>query len=333
MLRRMVVTAVMLAGMTGATGCSWLFQDRLRGGFNNYTGQSEPRCSTSKGWPVVDGLFGGLHVLSTVLVATSEEPVENRDAILLGNVLWAVVHTASAITGASWASDCQRAYDEWDAIEPEGAQRRAQEQARLALLELAGKSQNNPQQARAFWCAASTGDCVVDRAACAENECSRQETAWCASDKGGFVCSKTRGGCLAARFTRRRSRTLGECVEHRAGLAHLPEEPSRAAPSAVGPNPSTPPPLVPAPPAPRGYYCSSSTAKPVAGFCTREKADCQRVRDAARAAVTDLAECRLVEAAFCHVADGSEQCAPTMETCVERAKSATGVTAACEERK
>jgi hypothetical protein len=48
--------------------------------------------------------------------------------------------------------------------------------------------------------------------------------------------------------------------------------------------------------------------------------------------VTDLGECRIVEAAFCHVADGDERCAPTLETCAERARSAAGVTAACEAR-
>jgi hypothetical protein len=49
--------------------------------------------------------------------------------------------------------------------------------------------------------------------------------------------------------------------------------------------------------------------------------------------VTDLAECRLVETAFCHVADGADQCAPTPELCAERAKLASVTTAACEEQK
>jgi hypothetical protein len=42
--------------------------------------------------------------------------------------------------------------------------------------------------------------------------------------------------------------------------------------------------------------------------------------------VTDLDECRLVETAFCYAAGGSERCAPTMDACANRAKSA------CEER-
>jgi hypothetical protein len=216
MLRRATVTAVVLIGMTGATGCSWLFQDRLRGGYEGYTGRSEPRCTTSKGWAAVDGVLGGLHVLSVLLVATSEEPIENRSTVIVGNVLWTLVHTASAITGASWASDCGSAYDEWNAIDSGSTAGEAQERRRLAL-ELAGNHQNDPRKARAFWCAASSGDCVVDQAACTEGGCSRQETAWCSGGKGGFVCNKTRAGCLAVRYSRR-SRNMGECVERRAEL-------------------------------------------------------------------------------------------------------------------
>jgi hypothetical protein len=110
------------------------------------------------------------------------------------------------------------------------------------------------------------------------------------------------------------------------------EQPRNASPAA-GPTPSTSPPSVPAPPPPRGFFCSTSAAKPVAGFCVRDKAERLRVRDTALAAVTDLDECRLGELAFCQVTDGSERCAPTMEICAERAKSAPGVTVACEERK
>ncbi|HWO17184.1 MAG TPA: hypothetical protein VNO30_00350 [Kofleriaceae bacterium] len=271
-------------------------------------------------------MFTGLHVLSLALAATSEEPIENRNSLLVANAAWAVVHFASAFTGYHWASDCQQAYDDWNGVDPKNLE----EQRRLALLDVAGHPQNDPRTARAFWCSASTGDCVVTRAAC-EGHCSRQETAWCARDENGYVCRMGRDGCLAAHYSKQ-SRNLGECVERRAELAHL-AEPVRATPPAAGPNPSATPSPVSAPPVPRGYYCSSSAATPGAGFCTREEVDCQRARDVALAAVTDLSECRIVEAAFCHVADGNERCAPAMEACAERAKSATGVTTTCEERK
>lgn len=97
---------------------------------------------------------------------------------------------------------------------------------------------------------------------------------------------------------------------------------------------SNKPPAVtePAAPAPRGFYCSSSTATPTAGFCAREKSDCQRARDAALGVVADLEECRLVETAFCFVSDGNERCAPTPSACADRASSASSVTATCDER-
>jgi hypothetical protein len=86
------------------------------------------------------------------------------------------------------------------------------------------------------------------------------------------------------------------------------------------------------PSAPRGFYCSSSVASPAAGFCVRDKADCQRARDAASAAVADLDECRLVEKAWCFTAAGAERCAPGMATCNDRRQSSANVTAACTER-
>jgi hypothetical protein len=66
--------------------------------------------------------------------------------------------------------------------------------------------------------------------------------------------------------------------------------------------------------------------------CAREKLDCERVRDAARAVVADLDACRLVETAFCFVAGGIERCAPTREACDERARATTGATGSCEEK-
>jgi hypothetical protein len=98
---------------------------------------------------------------------------------------------------------------------------------------------------------------------------------------------------------------------------------------------SAPPPAPPGfQPVPvlRGFFCASSAASPAAGFCVREKADCQRARDAAIVAVADLDECRLVETAFCHVAGGLERCAPTMDICTYRARSAVDVVVPCEGR-
>lgn len=73
-------------------------------------------------------------------------------------------------------------------------------------------------------------------------------------------------------------------------------------------------------PAPRGFYCAAAGD---AGLCTREKADCERARDAVAGAV-ELEPCRIAEAAWC----AGERCAPTQGAC-ER----FGAGAACEERR
>lgn len=85
-----------------------------------------------------------------------------------------------------------------------------------------------------------------------------------------------------------------------------------------------------APAVPRGFFCSVSAAAPLAGLCTRQKTDCSRARDAAIAAVPDLAECTLVETAWCFDAgsgNDDERCAPVQDGCVAmHARAATAGT-------
>jgi hypothetical protein len=119
-----------------------------------------------------------------------------------------------------------------------------------------------------------------------------------------------------------------ECSRER-GQWRIRQERARAPSSAP---PWAAPQGVPPVPVLRGFFCASSATAPAAGFCVREKADCQRARDAAIVAVTDLDECRLVETAFCHVAGGLERCAPTMEICTYRARSAVELVVPCEGR-
>lgn len=61
----------------------------------------------------------------------------------------------------------------------------------------------------------------------------------------------------------------------------------------------------------RGFFCSNSPSNAVAGFCVRDKAECQRTRDAAIVGVADLTDCTLTERAFCF----GERCAPTVDAC------------------
>lgn len=62
---------------------------------------------------------------------------------------------------------------------------------------------------------------------------------------------------------------------------------------------------------PRGFFCASSSSNSSAGFCVREKAECQRTRDAALAGLPDLGDCTLTERAFCF----GDRCAPDAEAC------------------
>lgn len=74
----------------------------------------------------------------------------------------------------------------------------------------------------------------------------------------------------------------------------------------------------PAPAIPRGFYCSTSAATPVAGLCTRQKVDCERTRDVAIAAIADLSVCALTEKSWCFDAgsgNGDERCSPTKDGC------------------
>ena len=95
-----------------------------------------------------------------------------------------------------------------------------------------------------------------------------------------------------------------------------PKRPTPAEAAAVAPPPS-------APAQPRGFYCASSAATPEAGMCTRAKADCARLRDAAVAAIADLGTCALVEVAHCFDAEpGDERCAPAAEGCAAQRERA-----------
>lgn len=90
---------------------------------------------------------------------------------------------------------------------------------------------------------------------------------------------------------------------------------------------------------PRGFYCSDSATVATAGFCTREKADCERTRGVAESAVPDLSSCQLVESAFCFTATPDDaRCAPTLAACESQQARVAAVNAptpvpACAETK
>ncbi len=74
----------------------------------------------------------------------------------------------------------------------------------------------------------------------------------------------------------------------------------------------------------RGWYCATA---PSAGFCVRDKAECQRTRDVSIGALPDLTECALTEKAWCT----GDLCFPGQEACDAR-RTRTGIEVPCEER-
>lgn len=236
---RVVVLFVVVSQLAG---CAWLFQDKLAGGYDGYRGRSEPRCSTSNGWAVVDGVFAGLSVVSAI-AASGDETDPNAGVYVVSGIAWAIIHGASALSGTRWASDCQRAYADWNADDAPSANDEA-ERRRLAR-ELAREQQREPAAApppeptreaapllRGFFCSGSpaapaAGLCTRQKVDCQSaraiaigavadlTECALVETAFCFDAGSGSDeerCAPSEVACGAQRAT---VSDGGECVETR----------------------------------------------------------------------------------------------------------------------
>lgn len=187
---------------------------------------------------------------------------------------------------------------------------------------------NDPKLAVAFWCSGRDGACSADASACVA-PCLKLDEVWCAryatGGGGGFLCSSTRNTCLTLRDIpeHRRGRSdFGECVKQKATGQAIARTATQARPASASPSASTP----------RGYFCATSTSASTVDYCVREKAECQRVRDALVGAIVDLGECRLVETAFCFDAGDVERCSPTAEGCHTRLLAAPSYTSSCGAR-
>ena len=286
----------LLAALGTVSGCSFLFQDTLP---NNYKGATEPECSDSVGWPVVDTIFASSAVVG-VLTIPGTLTEEDRTVAVAGNVGDLLLFGASAAIGYAHASSCSRAQREWEES-PGGISDRADRDRARAVKAAGDNPHGDPTLASSFWCGAH-GACWTEEAECGPS-CHETTDAWCAiSDSKNFTCASTRTRCLEA--TNESREDFGECVERRAG------RPTKR--NAVVAVPAVPATTV-APP--RGHYCSTSSSINAAGFCAREKADCGRSRDAAMGVVGDLSECSLVEAAQCFTINSEPRCYPSAESC------------------
>lgn len=307
---------VVVTWIVGATGCSWLFHDRLSGGLADYEPRSEPRCSTAHTWVVLDGVFAGLGALSLIGGLLSKEDDSIRTEFVVGGALDLVIHGASAFTGKHWINQCREAHAIWNDDGSNIVTASDENERRRLARQFSSNPKEDPANASAFWCG-ERQRCTTQELTCT-GMCEARQKAWCAETDLGHLCSLTRGGCVAQVQASGAVQRV-ECTEREAGLWKqdgLPSPTSSPSSSAD----------------PRGYFCASSPTSP-AGICAREKADCERARDAILAAVADLARCSLIETVHCYTAAGSERCLDTAERCTAQSASAADVTLQCTARR
>lgn len=243
-MKRATGLAVALA--VGTSGCSWLFQERLPGGYAAYNSSTVPRCTRTRAWAGLDTLFAISSIVGGI-AASQEEVLENGSVItktnaapILGGILGLIVHGGSAISGFGWASDCSQAFDAYDRSDQPIS---TDEQRELADLQ---KQRDREEKAklieaskpRGFYCTTSptqpqVNACARDKAACEQvrgalvtaapdvTACVLVEAAHCFDAGSGNVeerCSTTGEACLVQRdgvTTSNPSAAVGACAERK----------------------------------------------------------------------------------------------------------------------
>jgi len=93
------------------SGCAWIFQSKPE---DTYAPNTQPQCSDSSGWAVVDGVFAVLNAGAVIAVASDDTVSDDtKTGYVLGGVAEMLLHLASAGSGVSWASKCREAKAEW----------------------------------------------------------------------------------------------------------------------------------------------------------------------------------------------------------------------------
>src|SRR5690606_25640697 len=93
-----------------------------------------PRCTSSKGLVVLDGVFAVLNGITAAALIGIENRTSDGDAMLAGSVIWTVIHTASGISGSRAADRCRAAQAEWDEGEIEEREHERRMRARQAAV-------------------------------------------------------------------------------------------------------------------------------------------------------------------------------------------------------
>jgi hypothetical protein len=282
-----------------SSGCAALFQERYSGDYDYQTAKAPPRCTQTRALAVVDGLVAGLEVAGAVLVLSDDtRSTDERTTVLLTGLVEASFFAISGVTGAGYASRCQKATSQW---------KERMKRERVENPAVATNPKNEPALTWAFWCDRDDV-CFGDTAQCGA-DCLQKQEVWCAvNDDQHHVCGATRYACLRVRDARRDR--FGECVK-RLALMDPPK---------VDPKVSER--------APRGYYCATNS---VVGTCAREKQACELARTPLVAVAADLSVCALAESAWCF--DDGKRCAPGEKICIEQRTAALWTTDECVEKK
>lgn len=196
---------------------------------DHYSRNTQPQCSESVGWPVVDGIFAALNVIGAISLSSDDRySSEQKTGYVLGGVAWGLIHTASALSGVGYASKCTEAKAEYndapEGITPTEERRRRAYEAHEARQEAKEQeamrreaAMKRPAAPRGFFCTSSpsnaaAGICVRDKDECGRTrdaalvgvsdltECTLTERAFCFGDR----CAPSAEACDAMR-----SRVLG----------------------------------------------------------------------------------------------------------------------------
>lgn len=95
------------------TGCSFIFVKGPQPSQQNFAPDERPvgrRCTRSYTAPVLDTIWGGLHVLSLAMLGTTSDTSKtagySRDNMVAMETLWLTLAVSSAVWGYSKVSDC-----------------------------------------------------------------------------------------------------------------------------------------------------------------------------------------------------------------------------------
>ena len=209
MRRSRELLGVVLALCVLLSGCAWMFQDHEP---QPYIPNHEPRCTTSPGWWMVDGVS----VPFDVGFAIAER---NDSAVLAINLAGLVIDVASMVTGIVWASACRDARAQYDA-----------RPGQLPQPVYVVRPRDAASSGHGWFCASSpngVGLCTRDLGSCATardaaasaggepGACRLAKTAWCFDlAAGGVRCFPSQDGCTST-IARAGADAMGECEERR----------------------------------------------------------------------------------------------------------------------